>query len=178
MVSFERHKRLDFSLIYIFIYILWLNYVLSPGDWTLADRETGLNLRRLHTCLALIRPLCSPSLSLCQKRRLVVFFMSFESQTAVCAFNCEQTPVFSGSVWRSRNDKASVGDRWLHGPVPVWSALNQTGIKPSKKSLLHKRQLMKASQGRQRSSISPLLFDCRSRGNKNFWPAGKMPTAE
>lgn len=46
--------------------------------------------------------------------------MSFESQTAVCAFNCAQTPSFSGLVGRSRNDKASLGDRCSDGPVPVW----------------------------------------------------------
>lgn len=58
-----------------------------------------------------------------------MFFMSFESQTSVCAFNCVQTPIFSGPVWRSRADKASVGDRCSNGPVPVClSAWTQTRL--------------------------------------------------
>lgn len=57
-----------------------------------------------------------------------MFFMSFESQTSVCAFNCVQTPIFSGPFWRSRADKASVGDRCSNGPVPV--CLSQLGLSP------------------------------------------------
>lgn len=111
-----KHKRFDFFFFpFLFLVELCIKPILDVGR-----QGDELNQKLLHTCLALICPLCSPSLSLCQKQRLVVFFMSLESQTTVCAFNCAQTPIFSGSVRRSRDDRVSVGDRCSDGPVPLW----------------------------------------------------------
>lgn len=102
-----------------------------------------LNWRPLPpTCPALICPLPqrSPSLPVCQKPGLVVFFVSFESQPSVCSFNCAQTPFPSGESGRG----GLIWAVWLGGSVmtglsggsvkPVWAnrvsltKVNQTEI--------------------------------------------------
>lgn len=72
-------------------------------------------------CPALICPQRSPSLSVCQKPGLVVFFVSFESQPSVCSFNCAQTPFSSGESGRGGLIRVAWQKDCSDCVKPVWS---------------------------------------------------------
>lgn len=78
---------------------------------TRAGWEGGeLNQRLLPTWPALLicpLPRCSPSLSVCQKPGLLVFFVPLESQPYVCSFICAQSPFSLGESGRGGLTRAA-----------------------------------------------------------------------